>query len=151
MLMTTDDSVRPAAAWADTQVVRVLVYGSLILVDLLIVLAAFTLTDLFRHDGLFDLASASYLLILPAFLSVNFYVGGYTYGTVVSRARSISKAITAMLASSALTIVLIFALKNSGDISRLAFFSGTLLSIAGLAAVGGPPPPRRTPPAAPGG
>ena len=137
MLMQVDDRLWPRAApaKAGTEVVRAAVYCALAAVDMLIVLVAFAASDLFRHDNATDLLSASYLLILPVFLAVSFYSRAYTYTTVVSRRRSVPKAVTCMFGAAAMTVVLIFALKSSGDVSRIAFFSGTLFSTMGLIAV----------------
>ncbi|WP_375391721.1 exopolysaccharide biosynthesis polyprenyl glycosylphosphotransferase [uncultured Sphingomonas sp.] len=135
MLIKSDAEAPLIARGVDTQVIRALIYGGLAAADLLIVLGAFVGADLLRHSRLNDTLSHSYLLIVPVFMAVSLYSGCYTYGAVVSRSRSIPKVVGAFLAASGFTLVLIFALKNSGYLSRLAFFVGALFSLAGLVAV----------------
>jgi lipopolysaccharide/colanic/teichoic acid biosynthesis glycosyltransferase len=112
--------------------VRALLYAGLAIFDVLAVIAGFALSDLIRHQGVQDIRSPSYWLIVPTFLAASFYVRAYSYNTLISRHVSIWKAVSAMLAATAVTVMLLFAFKNSGDVSRVAFFTGTLLSIVGL-------------------
>ena len=116
----------------DSQMVRVSVYAGLAILDVLTVVAGFSLSDLIRNGGVQDMRSISYWLIVPTFLAVSFYVRAYSYNTLISRPISIWKAASAMLAATAITVMLLFALKNSGDVSRLTFFTGTLFCIVGL-------------------
>ena len=135
MLVQSDGRTPLTLRKIDTQLVRLTVYVALALGDTLIVLAGFTLSDLIRHYTLNDALTPTYYLILPVFFAVSLYSRNYSYGAVVARSRSIPKMVTAMLVSAAMTLVLIFALKNSEDVSRLAFFTGMLFSLAGLVAV----------------
>ena len=116
----------------DTQMVRASLYAGLVILDVLAVIVGFALSDLIRHGGVQDMRSISYWLIVPTFLAASFYVRAYSYSTLIARHVSIWKAISAMLAATAVTVMLLFALKNSGDVSRVAFFTGTLLTITGL-------------------
>lgn len=136
--MTAQTAVKADDRWgeqggrADTQSVRALLYFVLALLDVTAVIVAFAISDIVRHERILDMQSISYWLIVPVFLAVSFYVRAYSYNTLIARHLSIWKAVTAMLGATAITIMLLFALKNSGDVSRVAFFAGTLLSIVGL-------------------
>jgi lipopolysaccharide/colanic/teichoic acid biosynthesis glycosyltransferase len=116
----------------DTQMVRACIYMGLAVLDALAVAAAFALSDIVRHDGVQDMRSVSYWLIVPVFLAASFYVRSYSYTTLISRHVSIWKAISAMLIATAVTVMLLFALKNTGDVSRVAFFTGTLFGVVAL-------------------
>lgn len=131
------DGVTPVtvARRADTQIMRAFVYGALAVLDLLVVIAAFVLSDVIRHGSFTDSRVASYFLIGPVYSAVSFYGQAYTYGTIVSRRRGVAQVITSLPAAVAVTVVLIFALKNSEDVSRVAFFSGSIISLVGLVAV----------------
>ena len=120
---------------ADSQVIRAAVYGALALADVLIVFLCFAAADLVRHGDFTDSLKLSYYLIAPVFLAVSFYGRAYTYGTVVSRRRSIMQVFTSMVAAIALSVVLIFALKDAEDVSRVAFFAGSVMSLATLVAI----------------
>lgn len=136
--MTAQTAVKLDDRWggqggrADTQSVRALLYFVLALLDVIAVMVAFAISDIVRHERILDMQSISYWLIVPVFVAVSFYVRAYSYNTLIARHLSIWKAVTAMLGATAITIMLLFALKNSGDVSRVAFFAGTLLSIVGL-------------------
>lgn len=134
-LMMTDN---PSANWVigtDTQMVRACIYMALAILDTLAVIIAFALADVTRHNAIRDMQSPGYWLIVPTFLAVSFYVRAYSYTTLVSRHISVWKAISAMVAATAITILLLFALKSSGHVSRLAFFTGMIFSIVLLVLV----------------
>jgi polysaccharide biosynthesis protein PslA len=116
----------------DTQSVRVALYCLLALLDAAVVALAFALSDLIRHHDIRDMLTISYWLIVPVFLAASFYVRAYSYTTLIARHFSIWKAVTAMLGATGATIMLLFAVRNSTDVSRVAFFTGTLLAIGGL-------------------
>jgi lipopolysaccharide/colanic/teichoic acid biosynthesis glycosyltransferase len=126
------DRYREGANAPDTQAVRTALYMILALADAGIVAMAFALSDLLRHQQITDLLTLSYWLIVPVFIAASFYVRAYSYTTLIARHLSIWKAITAMLGATAATIMLLFAAKNTTDISRVAFFTGTLFSLSGL-------------------
>jgi lipopolysaccharide/colanic/teichoic acid biosynthesis glycosyltransferase len=133
--VAADDLFQGQIGRADTQTVRVLLYLVLALFDGAIVTIAFGLSDIVRHHRVIDMLTVSYWLIVPVFMAASFYVRAYSYTTLVARHLSIWKAITAMLSATAVTIMLLFATKNSTDLSRVAFFTGTLLSIIGLVVI----------------
>ena len=141
-MLLLSDGVTPVtvARRADTQLTRATVYGTLAVLDLLIVVAAFVASDLIRHGGFTDSRDIHYYLIAPIYSAISFYARAYTYGTIVSRRRCVVQVVTSMVAAVAVTVVLIFALKSSEDVSRVAFFSGSFLSIAGLVALRLPVP-----------
>jgi len=126
------DRHRESGNATDTQAVRTALYMVLALADAGIVAIAFALSDLLRHQRITDMLTLSYWLIVPVFIAVSFYVRAYSYTTLIARHLSIWKAVTAMLGATALTIMLLFAAKNSTDVSRVAFFTGTLFSLLGL-------------------
>lgn len=130
-----DDRFGSQVGGTDTRSVRVLLYLTLALLDATMVALAFALSDVLRHDMIIDMRSISYWLIVPVFVAASFFVRAYSYSTLIARHVSIWKAVTAMLSATAITIMLLFALKNSGDVSRVAFFMGTLLGIVGLVLV----------------
>lgn len=138
--MTSQSSVRTDAeyigqtGYAETQAVRANLYFVLAMLDAGIVAAAFALSDVIRHHFILDVASLSYWLIVPAFMATSFYVRAYSYTTLISRSLSIWKGISAILGATAITVLLLFAVKNT-ELSRLAFFTGTLLSLIGLVLV----------------
>ena len=117
---------------ADTQMVRAFLYAGLAVVDVLSLIGGFAIADLVRHGGVQDMRSSSYWLIVPTFLAASFYVRAYSYNSLISRHVSIWKAISSMLVATAVTIMLLFALKNTDDVSRVAFFTGTLLGTAAM-------------------
>jgi exopolysaccharide biosynthesis polyprenyl glycosylphosphotransferase len=133
--VAADDLFQGDVGRADTQTVRALLYLVLALFDVAIVAIAFALSDIIRHDSVIDMLTVSYWLIVPIFIAASFYVRAYSYTTLIARHLSIWKAITAMLSATALTIMLLFATKSSEDLSRVAFFTGTLLSIIGLVVI----------------
>ena len=136
-MLIHSDGVTPLARTrgADSQVIRATVYGALALADTLIVALAFAAADLVRHGRFTDSYAASYYLIVPTYVAVSFYGRAYSYGTVVSRRRSLAQVFTSMAAAIALTVLLIFAFKNAEDLSRLAFFAGSVVSLAALVAI----------------
>lgn len=126
------DRYREGVGSTDTQAVRAALYMVLALADAGIVTLAFAVSDLLRHQRITDMLTLSYWLIVPVFMAVSFYVRAYSYTTLIARHLSIWKAVTAMLSATAVTIMLLFAARNSTDVSRVAFFTGTLLGLAGL-------------------
>lgn len=132
IFVESDDLIDWQGNWANTRSVRASLYVALALLDVVVVTVAFALSDILRHDAIKDILSLSYWLIVPVFVAVSFYVRAYSYTTLIVRHISIWKAITAVLGATAVTVMLLFALKNSTEVSRVAFFTGTLLSIVGL-------------------
>jgi lipopolysaccharide/colanic/teichoic acid biosynthesis glycosyltransferase len=133
--VAAEDLIQGQVGRADTQTVRAILYFVLALFDAAVVAIAFALSDIIRHHDIIDMLTASYWLIVPVFIAVSFYVRAYSYTTLIARHLSIRKAITAMLSATGVTIMLLFATKSSTDLSRVAFFAGTLLSIIGLVLV----------------
>ena len=133
-MLVQGDGVTPMARGhaPDTQLIRAAVYGALALADMAVVLLAFATADLVRHGSFTDSLTPSYFLIVPVFAVSSFYGRAYSYGTVVSRRRGILKLFSAFLSALALTIVLMFALKQAEDVSRIAFFAGSVLSLGAL-------------------
>ena len=127
-----DERYHEPSGYTDTQSVRAGLYLLMAILDAGIVAAAFALSDIIRHHDIRDMMTVSYWLIVPVFVAVSFYVRAYSYTTLIARHLSIWKAVTAMLGATAVTIMLLFATKNSNDVSRVAFFTGTLFSIIGL-------------------
>lgn len=136
-MLVHSDGLTPIArtSGAESQVIRAAVYGALALADILIVALAFALADLLRHGSFTESLTPSYFLIVPVFAAVSFYGRAYTYGTVISRRRGLLQVFTSMLGAVALTVVLIFAFKDAENVSRLAFFAGSALSLVALAAI----------------
>lgn len=130
-----DDLYTGLGGRADTQMVRAAFYLVLALLDTAIVIIAFGLADVIRHRSITDMLTISYWLIVPVFMAVSLYVRAYSYTTLIARHLSIWKALTAIIGATAITIMLLFATKNSTDISRVAFFTGTLLSVVGVVLV----------------
>ena len=136
-MLVHSDGVTPIARsrGAESQVIRASVYGALALADMLVVFIAFAAADFLRHGRFTDSLTATYYLIVPVYLSVAFYARAYSYGTVVSRRRGLVQVFTSMLGAIALTLVLIFAIKGAEDVSRVAFFAGSMMSFAALVAI----------------
>lgn len=124
-----------AGGHVDTQSFRAALYAVIALLDVMIVTIAFAGADLVRHQNFIDMSAPAYWLIIPVFIAANFYVRAYSYTTLISRHVSIGKAITAMLGATAVTVLFLFATKNSTDISRVAFFTGSLFGIIGLVVI----------------
>lgn len=127
-----DDRYPNGWSYSDTQAIRAALYLVLALSDAGVVAAAFGLSDLLRHGSFTDMATLSYWLIVPIFIAASLYVRAYSYTTLIARHLSIWKAATAMIGATAATIMVLFAARNSTDISRVAFFTGTLFSLVGL-------------------
>lgn len=119
----------------DTQSFRAALYAVIALLDAAIVTVAFAGADLVRHQNFIDMATPLYWLIIPVSIAANFYVRAYSYTTLISRHVSIRKAITAMLGATAVTVLLLFAAKNSTDVSRVAFFTGSFFAMIGLVVI----------------
>lgn len=116
----------------DTQMVRAYVYVTVAVLDALIVLLSFATADFVRHGTANDLRDPAYLLIVPLFTAVSFYSRSYTYGCIVSLRRGITQVATSLAAAIAMSLLIIFALKSSEDLSRVAFFAGSVMSITAL-------------------
>ena len=130
-----DFSGTSASSHVDTQAFRAALYAVIALLDVTIVTVAFAGADFVRHQNFIDMAAPAYWLIIPVFIAANFYVRAYSYTTLIARRLSIGKAVTAMLGATAVTILLLFATKNSADISRVAFFAGSFFGIIGLVVI----------------
>ncbi|HEX8382198.1 MAG TPA: sugar transferase [Sphingomonas sp.] len=127
---------RPRGSGAlDTQVVRSLVYLSQAALDLLALGLGFTIADYLRHGVVGVTVDATLFAVGgPIFLLVSFYSGVYSYETAMSAGRAVGRMATALAVTLALNLLVVFAAKESADISRAVFFMGAGISFVLLAA-----------------
>jgi lipopolysaccharide/colanic/teichoic acid biosynthesis glycosyltransferase len=117
-----------------THAVRSFVYLSQALLDLLCLAIGFLLADYLRHGQVGVTVDPTLFAVGgPLFLLVSFYSGVYSYETAMSAGRAVGRMATALAVTLALNLLIVFAAKESEEISRTVFFVGAGISFVLLA------------------
>lgn len=113
-----------------THSVRLLVYLVQALLDAAAVVLGLVLADMLAHSQLARPDDAiGYWTVVPIFILVNFYARSYSFEAMNSVSTAILRVAGALGVTLAIHLMLSFALKGSGDLSRLVFFGGAALSL----------------------
>lgn len=119
----------------NTQAVRTLIYLAQAAIDVLALTLGFGIADFLRHGAVAaTIDAASFLIIVPVYLSVAFYAGVYSYETAMSAGRAVGRVATALAVTLAIDLLVVFAAKDAHLISRAVFFLGAGFSFVLLAA-----------------
>jgi lipopolysaccharide/colanic/teichoic acid biosynthesis glycosyltransferase len=119
-----------------THAVRSFVYLGQAALDLLCLAIGFILADWLRHGRVGVTVDPMLFAVgAPLFLLVSFYSGVYSYETAMSAGRAVGRMATALAVTLALNLLIVFAAKESEEISRAVFFVGAGLSFVLLALV----------------
>jgi lipopolysaccharide/colanic/teichoic acid biosynthesis glycosyltransferase len=113
----------------NTQSVRVTMYLAQACIDLLVLAASFGIADYIRHGEIgrsVDVASLTFLL--PIFAVVSFYNRVYTYESMMSAGTSIGRVLVALGVALAIDLLVVFAVKDTHQLSRSVFFAGSALA-----------------------
>lgn len=144
--MTVYNSTAPAtqeagpfgsSRWfATTESVRITVYCSQILLDLLAVTIAFAAANIARNGGLTGgHEHGFFFFIIPLFMVASFHSRSYGFEALTSARRAAGRILGALAIALALYILILFSFKNAQETSRVAFFAGAGLSLLLLMAV----------------
>ena len=117
-----------------THTVRSFVYLAQATLDLSCLVIGFLVADYLRH-GRVGVTVDPMLFAVggPLFLLVSFYSGVYSYETAMSAGRAVGRMATALAVTLALNLLIVFAAKESEEISRAVFFWGAGISLVLLA------------------
>lgn len=124
-----------ASAKASTEAVRTAVYLAQALLDLLAITLAFSMAYFVRHGDIdADREASFFFLVIPIFMIANFYARAYTYEALMSLTTAVGRILGALAVTLAIHLLILFATKDSSDISRVVFFVGASLSVVLLVA-----------------
>lgn len=140
--MTAQSRERPEATIAvtrdgaaDTQSFRLMIYAGQAVLDVLALISGIFLGSLVRPG--FFAGHAQWIpfpLMLLAFVVTAFYLRGYTYVALFNPFRGILRALGALLGAFGICLLISFALKQSDQLSRAAFFTSAVISAAMIVA-----------------
>lgn len=113
-----------------TQSVRVVVYFTQMMLDLGSILLGFGIAGLVRHGANApSIDTAALMTLIPLFLVISFYAGAYSFQGLTAR-HGVQRVLTSLALAIAFNVLVAFAAKEGGDISRIYLFLGAGVSAA---------------------
>ena len=132
------ETVSPGAAVRkprNTQAIRITLYLTQCAIDVLVLGVSFAVADFLRHGAVGRTVDVSSLaIVLPIFAIVSFYNRVYTYESMMSAGASVGRVLVALGVALAIDLLVVFAVKDTHQISRSVFFAGSALAAVALIA-----------------
>lgn len=119
----------------NTQAVRITLYLTQFVIDMAALGLSFATADFLRHGAIGQTLDVSSLaIVLPLFAVVSFYNRVYTYESMMSVGASVGRVLVALGVALAIDLLVVFAIKDTHEISRSVFFAGSALAAVALIA-----------------